>query len=98
MKRFLKKDRRSDLQKEMDRVLAQLDKMDPLSDEYDKLLGRWCRLADEKVKLKPYRPSVDTIINSGVTIGGLWMILHHEQLHVITSKGLQLITGRFRRS
>ena len=98
MKWYPKKDRRSDLQKEIDRVYSLMESLNPVSDEYEKVQDRYCALMEQKLKEKSKLPSVDTISNGLVTIGGLWMILHHEQFHVITSKGLQLITGRFRRS
>lgn len=98
MELFTKKDRRSDLQKEIDRLYELMEKTDPISDEYQKIQDRYCALMEQKMKEKSKLPSVDTMVNAGVTLVGLWSILHHEQLHVITSKAFQAISHRIGRT
>ena len=96
--KFIKKDRRSSLQKEIDRLYELMEQVDPLSDEYEKIQTRYCTLMEQKLKQKSKLPSADTVVNAGVTIVGLLSILHYEQLHVIASKAFQAISHRIGRT
>lgn len=97
MKWPTKKDRRSDLQKELDRVHAGMELCEPNSDEYKHLLETYQRLEEMRMKRKSRFPSADVAIQAGVTVGSILAILHHERLHVIASKAIGFVPKMIRR-
>ena len=97
MKWLTKKDRRSDLQKELDRVHAGMELCDPNTEEYKSLLETYRKLEGMRMERKSRVPSADTWIQAGTTLVGIAAVLHHEKLHVISSKAFGWIPKMIRR-
>lgn len=93
MKKFAKKDKRSELQKEYDEAVKLLKAELPGTDAYLAQLDIVERLnkmlmdqEDRKKKINP-----DTIVNGGVGLLQIGAILFHEQFHNITTKAFGLV-------
>lgn len=82
---MFKKPEISPLEKEIIRVHAVLEKLDPNSKEYQDVLGRLVVLYHQKPKREPVF-SGDAILGAAVNLLGLGAVLGHERAHVITSK------------
>ena len=81
---------KSKLDLEIDNLLEQLNECDPYSENYPKLL----KSLEELIKIKTNKKksiSPDTLLVVGGNLLGIMMILHHEQLNVITSKALGFV-------
>ena len=87
-----KKDKRTNLEKEIDALLDAMRDM-PVGEEYDlysKQLERLYRLKSvDKTDRKPIDPN--TVLGIGANLLGIGLILKHEELRVITSKAFSHI-------
>lgn len=86
----LKKDRRTALEKEMDRLSTLLRDTDPDSPEYTLLIDELTQLSEIQAKQKPVkevkRIDPNTVL---VVLGGLAeivLIMSYENLHVLSTK------------
>lgn len=90
-----RKDKRTNLEQEIDTVLSRMREVGVKSDEYPQLLEYLERLTLAKSKLPSKKVSPDTI---AVVIGnlvGIGFILGYEKIGAITSKALGfVIRGR----
>lgn len=90
---FRKKDKRTTIQKEIDDLLLEMEKMDPMSEEYKTRLQNVERLT--KIK-ESYEPKIsfspDAILGFLANILGIVLILHHEDFNVITSKATSFVS------
>lgn len=96
---FAKKDKRSELEKEYDEMMARLRDLDPLSDEYEKMKSVVTDLHTLLMEEKDHKKTVspDAIFGGLVNLLGIGFVLKHEELHNITSKAFSLISkGRVR--
>lgn len=89
--RITKRDRRTNLEKEIDRVLEEMSKLLPDSSEYKTIGDNLEKLykakgESDKLKVKP-----DTIILVVGNLLGIVLILGYEQTNIITSKALNLV-------
>lgn len=96
---FAKKDKRSELEKEYDELVQKLRKLDPMSEEYEKLKTIVAELhtlvMEERDRSKGISP--DVIVGAFVNLAGIGFVLKYEQFHNITSKAFSLISkGRVR--
>lgn len=91
MKKMMKKDKRSELEKEIDRRLKELEKMDLESEEYKKAVLNLKILYEAKSLDKKDILSKNQAIGVASNLIGIGMILKHEELNVITSKALGLV-------
>jgi hypothetical protein len=64
------------------------------SDEYGVLLERLGKLQKIRHEEKPENPTSDAILSSATNLIGIFMILRHEQLNVITSKATSFVRLR----
>lgn len=99
MKKFVKKDKRTELQKEYDNAVLLLKTYAPGSDEYNDWLEVIERmhalLMAEAATKKTVSP--DALVNGGVGLLQVGAILWREQFHNVTSKALGFVTkGRTR--
>lgn len=87
-----KKDRRTEIEKEIERAVKRLSELDPASEEYTKLTNTIKILceSDEKKSTHKYR-IIEVLLGAGATIAQIAMILGHEYLHNITSKALGFV-------
>ena len=91
MKLIKKKDKRTNLEREIDHLVASLEYIDVFSEEYLKQVELIERLNKLKVDKKP-KISPETVAIVGGAILQTVMILYREELgHVITSKAMQLV-------
>lgn len=92
--KFAKKDKRTMLEKEIDRLLKKMSTMDPLSKDYQDLEKSLDRLVEAEskqrsAKMKPKEPiNKNTILALTGNFASIWFIVNYERLHVITSKAL----------
>lgn len=86
----LKKDKRTAVEKEMDRLMQYLNDTDPDSPEYDGILEEVERLSEIQNKekfgkeRKPIDPNTILVVLGGVA--EIVLIMSYENLHVISTK------------
>lgn len=81
------------LEAELERVIAGLKNHLSDSEEYAKMLTTVERLNELLAKEeKPNSVSKDTLANIGANLLGIFMIIKHENVNVITSKALSFVT------
>ncbi len=87
------KDRRTNLEKEIDEILRVMDGEDPSSDYYDKCSKQLERLyklkSVDKTDRKPLDPN--QLLAAGVSVVSILLIMKYEELRVITTKAFGLI-------
>lgn len=79
-------------QREIDRLVLELDKHEPTSEKYGDVLNRLSKLHKMEQDYRPNRPSADTVVAAGANILGIAMIIRHENLNVITTKALTFVS------
>lgn len=79
------------LERELERILRRLESELPLSEEYKDTLAIAERLNDMVEEDKTSYLSKDTIATIGANLLGLFMIIKHERVNVITSKALTFV-------
>lgn len=90
-----KKDKRTNLEKEIDRVLSEASYLKPDSKEYAEIVENVEKLYKAKSYEKSSSVSPDTIATVVGSLLGIGLIIWNEQAHVITSKALGfVIKGR----
>ena len=90
-----KKDKRSNLEKEIDNVLERMSELDPDSKEYSAMASNLERLFSAKSKEKDRKISPDTLAVIAGNLLGIGLILTYEKANVITTKALGfVIKGR----
>lgn len=95
MKIKTKKDKRSNLDKEIDALLKVLDTIDPSSEQYKDIALNVKTLCEAKATDKSKKWSVDTVAPIAANLLGIVLILSYEQWAPITSKALTfVIRGR----
>lgn len=78
-------------QREIDRLVLELDNHQPSSEEYGNVLDRLSKLHKMEQDYRPNRPSADTIVVAATNLLGIAMIIRHENLNVITTKALSFV-------
>lgn len=73
---------------EIERALAQLEKLSPGSEEYDELLKHVERLHEIRRK---NRVSPDAVAGALTNLAGILAVLNYEKLNVISSKAFMFI-------
>lgn len=89
IKKIMNKD--ENLQKEIDRVLARMSTIDPISNEYADLTASLSKLYDFKETTSKNRLSKDTMAVVAGNLLGIIMIVGHERAHVVTSKAIGFV-------
>ena len=79
---------------EISRAVMRLQAAEVDSDEYGVLLERLGKLQKIRHEEKPENPTSDAILSSATNLIGIFMILRHEQLNVITSKATSFVRLR----
>ena len=91
MLKLTKRDKRTNLEKEIDRVLLEASYMDPHSKEYAEVMDNVEKLYKAKSYERSRTVSPDTIAVVAGNLLGIGLILGYEQSHVITSKALGFV-------
>jgi hypothetical protein len=79
------------LEKQITRVLEDMLAQDPASKEYGILMERLQTLHQMADKNRPSRVSPDTAILSATNLLGIFLIIRHEYVNVVTSKALNYV-------
>lgn len=74
------------------RVIADLDRYGPETDEYPKLIAHLEKLHKMKAEKRPPRVSRDTVMIVLGNLVGILIIVIYEEKHVISSKAFPLAT------
>lgn len=80
----------SDLDREIERIMIEMNENATDSEEYKTLLSYLERLNVVKTTNRRKPPSTDTWITAASNLLGILVIVGYEQKHVITSKALGL--------
>lgn len=89
--KFKKTKEPSELESELTRLFEKLKTYPPNSPEYDKVSDQIAKLYKLKEVDSKKRVSPDTLVGALTNLAGIVMIVHHEELNVITSKALALV-------
>lgn len=93
--KFTKKDKRTNLEKEIDRVIEQMSSTEPNTPEYKAISENLEKLYKAKAHERVRNVSPDTIAVIAGNLLGIGLILGYEKANVITSKALGfVIKGR----
>lgn len=85
------KGKTSVLQESIDKVLVEMEHVNPGTDDYDTLLANLERLLRLQNEEKNSRVSPDTIAIVAGNLLGIVIVVGYEHAHVIVSRGLQFI-------
>ena len=92
LKLKLKRDKRTELDKEIELLMEEMAVTEFYSEEYDNLLTKYERLTDIRQKEQPVKErralDVNTVL---VVVGGLMeigLIMGYEQLHILSRNAL----------
>jgi hypothetical protein len=92
MKIFTKRDKRTAIDKEIDRVTEIVSLLDPVSEEYTKVNENLTELKEGKAKDKANtKISKDVIVTGLFSVIGILIIVGYEQANVMGSKALGLV-------
>lgn len=79
------------MDEEIARLTAKLGTMNPLDDDYSKLLELISKLTKARAEKNERAISMDTILTIGANIAGLLLVLNYERLNVISTKALTMV-------
>jgi len=79
------------LEEALDRAYAKLENLDIDSKEYRDCLDHIAKLHKMKEDEKPDSVSKDTVALIAANLLGIFMIIHHERVDIITSKALPFV-------
>jgi hypothetical protein len=79
------------LESELERTLIRLKAEEVYSDDYKKTLSTVERLHGMMDKQKPSSVSKDTALTVAANLIGIFLIIKHENVNVITSKALNFV-------
>jgi hypothetical protein len=90
--RYFEKEEDNPIDREIDAVLTEMDKIGVMSEKYPVMIANLERLRTIKTQGRRLRISPDTMAIIAGNLVGILLIIAYEQKHVITTKGLnQLI-------
>lgn len=84
------------LQKEIDRLLSEMENLDPASEEYKVMAANLAMIYKLQETDKPDRISKDALLAAGVTLSVALLVLYFEKSNVVTSKAFSYIGRMFR--
>lgn len=92
MKLLAKKDKRTELEKEIDSLLKKMHSVDPCSPEYEEMADVLEKLYKAKSYEKSRKVSPDTLAITLCNLAGIGLVLFREQAgHLVNSKALAFI-------
>lgn len=82
------------LKEEMKTLTKSLGTMDPASPKYEETLKTLERITklQKEMSSEKQKVSPDAILGFVANIGGILLVLQHENLHVITSKAFNMVS------
>lgn len=95
-----KKERKYTIKDEIDSMIANMSKMDPLSDDYKTMTERLEKLTEAEQRLSPRRDKrcVDpnVFLTAGFSVAEILLIMNYEQVRPIVTKAFgRIIKARF---
>jgi hypothetical protein len=95
MIRFVKKDKRTELEKEIDRVLGIMKELDPTTEKYAHAANQVEKLRKARIYEKDNKVSKNTVWQVVGNVVVVVMVIGYERFNVITSKaGQYILKGR----
>lgn len=79
------------MDEEIARLTAKLSTINPLDDDYSKILDLISKLTKARAEKNERAISMDTILTIGANIAGLLLILNYERFNVISTKALTMV-------
>lgn len=80
------------LQTAIDKILFEMDAVDPASDKYAKLTEQLEKLYKIQISTKPERVSKDALVGVGGSLAGIIAIILFEKNNILTSKALGFVS------
>lgn len=81
----------SEYDKQVRRLLLELETADPGSDGYARLMEQLTKLQKMRAEDRPERLSPNTAAIVATNIAGIVMVIRHEQFNLIVTKALGLV-------
>lgn len=91
MKLTTKKDKRTELEKEIDNLATSLRFYNPSEESYAKVASNLETLCRAQERVQKPKVSPDTLVTAASSLLGIGLILGYEHSHVITSKALAFV-------
>lgn len=91
MNKLPKNDNKSNIEKEINRLLLEANNYEPNSEEYKAIIEQVEILCKAKSYEKTNKISMDTLLTVAGSLLGIVLILGYEQAHAITSKALGFV-------
>lgn len=93
----MKKDKRTALEKQRDRLVEQLETCVTNSDQYEKLTHELSGIMDLIEKEKKMKPKIspDTVATIGANLLGIGLVAGFEYLHMLPHKAFTMIKRLF---
>jgi prefoldin subunit 5 len=79
------------MDEEVERLTRQLADIQPLSDDYSKILKLITELTEARSKKNERAVSTDVLLTVGANIVGILLVLNYERLNVISTKALTMV-------
>lgn len=86
-----KKDRRSNIEKEIDSVLDRMKVTDPSTKEYSAMNDNVERLYKAKAHARSAHVTPDAVLLVAGNLMGLWMIMNFEKTEILRTKALSFV-------
>lgn len=81
----------SSLEKEIERLFAELSDLSPDDEKYDKVSNQLKKLYPLKETDSKKQVSADVLVGAVANLVGIGLILNYEHVHIITSKALGFV-------
>lgn len=88
---FLDPKKKTPLEKEIDKLVLELDSHEPTSEKFGTVVERLSKLHKIQDDRKPERISRNTVITASANILAIIMIIKYEDVNVITTKAMGFI-------
>lgn len=93
-----KKTNREALEEEIEAILEEMGDEHSDTDKYTKMADNLERVCKAKSYERDWKPDGNTVVQvfgtAAVSLIGILLITHHEDLNVLTSKALQFVTRK----
>jgi hypothetical protein len=75
----------------IDRILSELDQLDPASEQYATVVNQLVKLHSMKTHEGPKRVSPDALVAAGASLLGIIIMVNYERVHVFTTRALGIL-------
>lgn len=88
---FLDPKSKTSLDKEIDKLVLELETHEPTSTEFGTIVERLSKLHKIQEDRKPESINPNTVLTIGANLAGILMIINYEHLGVISTKAMSFI-------